>query len=220
MPKQTPLIWPLRGEQLELCPDRTLYWERKRTLIAADIHLGKGALFNRMGIPLPDASVTDLTRLSRAIVKTGAQRLLVLGDLVHGRTGFEAALAAWKPEVELVLVACNHDRGTRPQGFSVILQLDEVSLHFRHEPSIIPGTICGHVHPKVRLTGRGDSLSAACFWLHSDQLVLPAFGSHTGGHWITPDVGDRIAVVGTQMVMEVRIMINQRSHLRDENANN
>ena len=39
----------------------------------------------------------------------------------------------------------------------------------------------GHYHPKARLSARGRSVSRRCFLLDCDRLILPAYGTYTGG---------------------------------------
>jgi metallophosphoesterase superfamily enzyme len=45
------------------------------------------------------------------------------------------------------------------------------------------GEISGHYHPKVRLALKGRSLSRPAFLIDSDRIILPAFGTYTGGLW-------------------------------------
>jgi len=48
-------------------------------------------------------------------------------------------------------------------------------------------TIAGHLHPTISLRSpSGDRLSGRCFVAAPGLLVLPAFGSFTGGHRVTP----------------------------------
>jgi len=55
---------------------------------SADLHLGKAATFRRAGIPVPEGtSARDLARLATLVRDTGADRLLILGDLFHARVG-------------------------------------------------------------------------------------------------------------------------------------
>lgn len=68
-----------------------------------------------------------------------------------------------------------------------------------------PLTLCGHIHPAVSLrdmTRRRER--APCFWLSSGVLVLPAFGSFTGGKAINPRPGDAVFAVGPDAVLRVR----------------
>src|SRR6478752_4639680 len=99
--------------------ERALYWQREGALIIADLHWGKAATFRAAGVPLPPGTTTDdLARLDRALARTGARRLILLGDLFHARAGRHAAatlvtVAAWRsahPSLDVLLVRGNHDR--------------------------------------------------------------------------------------------------------------
>jgi metallophosphoesterase superfamily enzyme len=43
----------LRGEELTLLPQKAVYFKKQRTLLAADLHIGKSSLFRKEGIPVP-----------------------------------------------------------------------------------------------------------------------------------------------------------------------
>ena len=43
------------------------------------------------------------------------------------------------------------------------------------------GEVSGHYHPKAQINLRGKSISKPCFLLDSDRLILPAYGTFTGG---------------------------------------
>jgi len=74
------------GETLRLLPERALFWPRTRTLLLADLHVGKVETFQRHGVALPTAQArADVMRLDGVITATGAERVFVLGDLIHGR---------------------------------------------------------------------------------------------------------------------------------------
>ena len=115
----------LGDERVELLAARALHWPRERTAFVADVHLGKAAAFRAGGVPLPRGSTAaDLTRLAAVVLhETGAQRLVVLGDFLHGAAGRVAALdtafRAWRSRhaaIDIVLVRGNHDdrAGYRP----------------------------------------------------------------------------------------------------------
>ncbi|MFL5519615.1 MAG: DEAD/DEAH box helicase, partial [Gemmatimonadales bacterium] len=81
----------LAGEHVALLAERALWWPARRTLVVADVHLGKAATFRAAGIPIPSGSTgDDLARLDRALARTGATALVILGDLFHARVGREA----------------------------------------------------------------------------------------------------------------------------------
>src|SRR4030095_13027891 len=107
----------LCGERVSLHPERALHWAAGGTLFVADVHLGKAASFRAGGVPLPRGSTqADLARLASLLARTGAARLVVLGDFLHARAGrvmaLDTAFKSWRathPQLQLVLVRGNHD---------------------------------------------------------------------------------------------------------------
>src|SRR5512141_3052207 len=105
-------------QALELFPERALLWREVATLIIADPHFGKAAAFRAGGVPVPTGTTADdVARLEQLVSRTGARRLLILGDFFHARAGRApgtlAQLAAWRardPGLSVELVAGNHDR--------------------------------------------------------------------------------------------------------------
>jgi metallophosphoesterase superfamily enzyme len=53
---------------------------------------------------------------------------------------------------------------------------------FRHiaDPAAT-GEISGHYHPKARLRTRAGSITRRCFLLDDRRMILPAYGTYTGG---------------------------------------
>ena len=185
----------LAGEPVVLLAARALWWPRRRTLVVADTHFGKGAALRRAGLAVPaGTSAGDLARLAALVRAKDAARLLVLGDLVHGRLEvgepFLEGFQRWREElcgVELVAARGNHDRrlGCRLPGIRwEDTALWEPPFVFRHEPAPDPRgyVLAGHLHPVARLAAGGDRLRAPAFVLDPAVGVLPAFGALTGGH--------------------------------------
>jgi uncharacterized protein len=207
------------GVTLTLLHERALWWAAEKTLFIADPHFGKAAAFRFAGIPVPETSHDDdLERLSQILMMTGAQRLVILGDFLHGKTGRNegmfAALLAWREShaaVEMVLVEGNHDRhaGDLPEDLRIACVKGPWALgpfHCRHEPQEDPGAhvLAGHIHPAFRLSDRmGFSMRAPCFYFSARVGILPAFGSFTGTHSIRPAPADRVFLVGADSVIEV-----------------
>jgi len=204
------------GVAFELLPQRALYVPVHRTLLVADLHLGKPGAFRFFGSPVPEeVTIADLQRLSDSIALTGARRLLVLGDLFHSRHGRSAltpTLESWRnahPELDITLVRGNHDRsaGDPPAslGFEVAdgpVELGQFDLV--HEPPAaapLRPTIGAHVHPAVSLRSAIGGLRSICFWFTHDLCVLPAFGTFTGTRVIKPSRDDRVFVVGDGAVL-------------------
>ncbi|HEX6106899.1 MAG TPA: ligase-associated DNA damage response endonuclease PdeM [Gemmatimonadales bacterium] len=216
----TDLLLHLAGEQVRLLPERALFWPSACALVVADLHWGKAAAFRSAGIPIPGgATRRDLDRLDAAILRTGARRLIVLGDLFHARAGRVAtrtlaALRSWRAEregLEIQLVRGNHDRhaGDPPPDLRVN-SLDAPAFLppfvLRHEPAASETgyTLAGHVHPGIVLSGRGLFRERLpCFVVGERMAVLPAFGSFTGLGTVTPEPGERVFVVAEEEVVQV-----------------
>lgn len=204
------------GEKLQLYADRAMSWPRERTLFIADVHLGKAAAFRAGGVPLPGGvTATDLARLTALIERTEAQRIVVLGDFLHARSGRVAALDVafrrWRRShaaVQITLVRGNHDAraGDPPREWDVQCTGDPYALppfFACHEPVALRTGygLCGHLHPGIRLHGiGGETARLPCFVLGLQRAILPAFGRFTGLAMVTPAPGDTIvAIAGTRL---------------------
>ena len=208
------------GEELVLLGERAVYWPGQSTLLVADPHFGKAAAFRFAGLFVPPGTTSAaLSRLSKLLVATGAERVVFLGDFLHaaeGRSGqMFGAVAAWRRShaaIAMTLVRGNHDRraGDPPREFEIEVldgPMIEGPFALAHHPIPVEGhyVLAGHIHPcvTVRGRGRGNRERLACFWFGRETAVLPAFGEFTGCAEIAPAPGDRIWVVAGGEVIDV-----------------
>ncbi len=214
---------PGTNEPLVLHPERAAELPNHRTVAIADVHWGKATALRANGVPVPAGGTTsDLTRLDRLLTRTGAQRLLILGDLAHSRHGWDPRamqpVLAWRerwPDLEITLVRGNHDaHAGDPPAELRIHTVDKYTAHdfvCAHEPpeAHINGiTLCGHLHPTIRLAGRGgDRVRLSCFVLGANYLMLPAFSAFTGSGAWTPSPGDRAFAIVDDHVTEVPVYV-------------
>lgn len=177
-----------------LTPDLSgaLWWPGRRWLVVADLHLEKASSYARHGQMLPpyDTAAT-LTRLEEVCRRLDPARVICLGDSFHDRdaaTRMSAddgrRVAALTAARDWVWISGNHDPAP-PEGWggTVLAELAEGGLLFRHEAAAapVPGEVSGHYHPKAAVRTRGGRLTARCFVSDGCRLILPAFGSLTGG---------------------------------------
>ena len=209
----------VRGEELLLLPERAAYWPRCSTLLVADPHFGKAATFRSAGVPVPAGTTAGtLARVDATLARTGAQRIVFLGDFLHAREGRVASavatLGAWRdghPNTDVVLVRGNHDRraGDPPVELRircVDAPLLEPPFALVHHPAEVPDAyaIAGHIHPAVTMVGRGRQRDRLpCFWFGARYAVLPAFGEFTGFANVEPAAGDQVFVVAGDAVRAV-----------------
>ena len=154
---------------------------------------------------------SDLARLHHALIAAGARRLIILGDLFHPppsltprrRNQLLAALCRAAAPLTPEIIPGNHDRLPlallQKAGLTLLRQGRPHRLPFRlfHQPPIAPPGVsphpapadhppplpflAGHIHPVTRLAAAGERLRLPCFLLYETGIVLPAFGSFTGG---------------------------------------
>jgi DNA ligase-associated metallophosphoesterase len=203
----------LGGVELELRPSGAA--RSAAALFVADLHLGKESAFRRLGLPIPEGATEDsLARLEQEIRACGTETLALLGDLYHAESVVDERLldrlSAWRfrlPRLRIIFVRGNHDRGA--QHLPGLLAMEEwpegkewMGIALRHHPAAAGPGLAGHLHPSVRLTAGGESRSVACYWLHQEELVLPAWGGFTGRSRIVPERDDRIWVLAGARVIE------------------
>jgi DNA ligase-associated metallophosphoesterase len=208
----------ISGEELLLLAERAAWWVRAATLLVADPHWGKAATFRAAGIPVPRGTTADgIARLEAILGRTGARRIIFLGDFLHAREGRAPAtldaLRQWRvtrSDVEMVVVRGNHDRhaGDPPPELGVACvdgPLVETPFVFAHHPGVSDHgyVLGGHLHPGVDLIGPARQRERLpCFWLAAGGGVLPAFGDFTGLWPIAPAPGDRVFVIAEGQVVE------------------
>lgn len=205
--------------ELRLLAARGAFWAAQRTLFVADAHVGKEATFRRHSIPVPRGSTKGtLRRISVMLASTGADRLVVLGDLVHARSSLSADVRdtletffAEHADVRFTLVRGNHDAhvGQLPAGWPIEIvepgvRIDRVALG--HQPSTVPDgaqiLLCGHLHPAIRIGTPEDRIRLPCFWLSDRRLIFPAVGEFTGAETIRPVGNDRTWIIAEDQIVE------------------
>lgn len=183
-------------QRLQLLPEKAVYIPDHDLLLVADVHLGKSEAFQSLGVPIPNHVNQDtLDRLQRLCDRLSPKTLIVLGDLFHSPRGLgETILQSWihftktcSATVQVILG--NHDRAiaTLLSAYAIPFHthpIEHPGLVLSHEPANVPDRVnlCGHIHPCLLLKTRLDTLRLPCFFLEQHRLILPSFGSFTGGY--------------------------------------
>ena len=180
------------GETLVATAEGALFWPAQNALLVADLHLEKASWFARLGQFLPpyDSHAT-LTALAREVERTGATRLYCLGDSFHDRFGCDRLpdaarelLLEMTSMLDWVWIVGNHDPGFSDHcGGRLAEEVEVAGIVLRHEAvrDDPRPEMSGHYHPKLRLHLKGRNVSRRCFVVSATKLILPAFGSLTGG---------------------------------------
>ena len=169
-----------------------LWWPAQDALLVADLHLEKASWFAKFGQFLPpyDSQAT-LAALTQIVDRTAVARLYCLGDSFHDRFGCDRLpqaardmLLALTSRLDWTWILGNHDPGFADHcGGTLIEELEVDGIILRHEadPADLRPELSGHYHPKLRLQVKGKQVSRRCYVASAGKLILPAFGSLTGG---------------------------------------
>ena len=169
-----------------------LVWPERSVLVVADLHLEKGSSFARRGTLLPPYDTrSTLARLEAALRRWRPRRVVSLGDGFHDGGGSARLASDDRRQLEGLIathdwlwVSGNHDPAPPQElGGRIEAAVEIGGIVLRHVPDQFPhrAEIAGHLHPKATVTVRGRRLHRRCFVGDGRRLVLPAFGSYTGG---------------------------------------
>lgn len=197
------------GTPLVLHIEQAVELPEERTVVVADTHFGKSATFRAKGLPIPEGDTRrDLIRLDYLLSKTEAQRLVIAGDFMHAPEAQSpevmTLLGKWlkRQRVEIILVRGNHDHHvTLPAAWKQtwMPEFQVGGLRVVHAPEDADDgtpTLVGHLHPVVPVKHtKGRPLRLPCFWQQPHLMVLPAFGSFTGGHIVEPSPADTVHAI-------------------------
>ncbi len=212
----------LAGLACVLYPDATAYLPDAHLLLASDLHLGRGESAQAVGRAVPATGAGELDRVLARSQALGGPRVIILGDIIHAPVGLTDGLAesiaAWVSHLPAppVLVPGNHDRRVVPRlgelgmlGPEVLGDLlsplpPEIRPLLSHKPEEEHGahpTICGHLHPCLKISRSGERLRLRAFVQRGNQLILPASSRHTGCSGYPLSRADRAwAVLGSELV--------------------
>ena len=180
------------GAPLMALPSGGLIWPDEGLLVVADLHLGRSERTARRGgafLP-PYETLDTLTRLHQVIEDTDPRTVICLGDSFDD----DAAADALTSVEQMVLKKAmgprrwiwaegNHDPSAETFGGERAAEIELGPLRFRHiaapgAPDDGTGEVSAHYHPKAALRGAG---TRPCFLVDRVRVVMPAFGTYTGG---------------------------------------
>lgn len=211
-----------RNETLVLLPEKAILWPAQSTLLVADVHLGKDTTFRQHGLAIPAGNTADdLQTMTQLIEQHQVSRLLILGDFFHHH--IDPLSNDWRmlqafvdyhnqaqTSARIEVVAGNHDRHRAEQNIEGLIwheeDLVEGPFVFAHHPveKALPDNrfqFAGHIHPTLRLNAGHDRMRVPVFWFRPYGVVLPSFGSMTGGYNIRPHWKDKVYLVGPDAVV-------------------
>jgi DNA ligase-associated metallophosphoesterase len=206
------LVW--NNQHFTLHGYGAMYWREQDAILLADVHLGKSAHFRKNGLAVPtQADSREYDKLQEVIDYFAPSRIWFLGDLFHSYKNTEwHFFENWvrSQEVEMTLIMGNHDVISKNDferiGVRTCMHLQMGNIYLTHHPDEQSGyhNIAGHVHPAVRLMGKGrQQIKMRCFQFKKSSVLLPSFGDFTGSYVITPGREDQIVVLSGGEILKI-----------------
>ena len=165
-----------------------LFHGSDRWLAVADLHFGyelsqraAGNLFPLWGMQTIEGRLLELLRDYEPTY------LILLGDLVHNRSGaaeLEGLLGKLKKKCEVILIAGNHDQHLPADHLVDSWQCGDFRFHHGHRKNETPAgiQIVGHHHPAVTIRdGAGLRLKLPAFIQEDANWIMPAFSPWAAG---------------------------------------
>src|SRR5690606_15805603 len=187
--EDTVVLLHFSGHVFEPQLSGALFWRAESMLLVADLHFEKFSSFARRGRMLPpyDTGLT-LKRLERDLDRTGAERVVALGDSFHRDEGTTTLLDADKLRLMSLLarahwtwISGNHDPSPHGLGGTCVPHLEHRGLTLTHEPKHgARGLVAGHLHPAATVVSNGSATRRPCFVHDNRILLLPAYGAGAG----------------------------------------
>jgi metallophosphoesterase superfamily enzyme len=196
-----------------LSAERSLYFAEERTLVVADIHWGYADSHRRVGNLLPLWGDEQIARrLQRLLSHYRPARMIWLGDSLHTPAAAriaEAFLETISPEVEVIVLAGNHDRKW-PRINAHEHRVGDCFFHHGDrvrdiEPGLIE--IIGHIHPALSWSdGAGLRLKVPALVEGRRRVILPSFSDWSGGaRWNERlEEGERLWLISQRKIWALR----------------
>ena len=162
---------------------------------------------------LPPYEVSDtLLRLENDISHTAARTIICLGDSfddLHAAQSLSEDEAMWITRLQAgrkwIWIEGNHDPGPVQFGGAHLRHYAELPLVFRHMAApAASGEISGHYHPKPSVHARGRTITRPCFIYDQARVILPTYGTFSGGLKCTDAILQALFGPGARVVMTGR----------------
>jgi DNA ligase-associated metallophosphoesterase len=179
-----------------------LYWPAQGILVVSDLHLEKGSYFASLGQPLPVYDTLDtLDRIEKVITTYQPRQVIALGDNMHDAKALQRMLPTDLQRLKELTgsvshwswIVGNHDKDD--YSISVLRNMDFYkdltveNVVFSHDfLENVEYQIIGHYHPKITVKTKIQSIHGKCFVATDKKILMPAFGSYTGGLDVGHDI--------------------------------
>ncbi len=190
-----------------LLPDGSICWPTKKALILGDLHLEKSSFLASLGNFLPPYdSFETLYKLNNTLSSLEINTVILLGDIFHDKDGIKRIsnklhhyLESLCKKYKVIWIVGNHDGFLKPKNANICLRyrIDDINFVHKAEKNTI-NEFSGHYHPKATIKLFKKKISRPCFLVGKSKIILPAYGTFTGGIDSTDEVFNKVLEGGHQ----------------------
>ena len=178
------------NHKFQISKEGILFWFDKQIAIIADLHLEKGSSFGPSGQFLPPYdSEETLKKILNSIKDHKIKKIILLGDTFHDKNAFnrmpEKAFFLFNSLIkkyEVIFILGNHENKLKIDHINFLNEYVIDDIHFIHQAlqkSIFQ--ISGHFHPVATIKSSNKKITAKCLLHTKNHIILPSFGTYTGG---------------------------------------
>jgi len=174
-----------------------LFWFQKNIAIVSDLHLEKGSSYAATGqlIPPFDSEET-LNKLINSLKKNNVNKIILLGDTFHDEDALKRIDSNSKgllqyiiDNYDVVFILGNHEKKMKLEKITFYYDYVIDDIHFIHEAKQnSQHQISGHFHPVATVKVGRKKITEKCLLQSNNYLILPSFGTYTGGLNINSNV--------------------------------
>lgn len=198
---------------MTLLPVKAIYFEKHKTLLVSDIHLGRIGHFKNSPVALADGlAETDMVMLNRIISTFDVSEIFILGEIFPRKENYDYRLfKTWRDLHQNIDV--NLIKESTEMMSDEIYTNFEIRIHrkyylwnkflFTHKPLVkdVKLTGCeyvfsGYINPGININGKGRTLqNLPCYYFDANQCILPAFGEPNRKSLMKPSPKDRVYAI-------------------------
>ena len=176
--------------KFQISNEGILFWFDKQIAIISDLHLEKGSSFANSGQFLPPYdSEETLKKILNVIKNHKIRKIILLGDTFHDKNAISRMsekvtflFRSLIEKYEVIFILGNHESKFEIGQINFLNEYVIDDIHFIHEAlqtSVFQ--ISGHFHPVATVKSNIKKITAKCLLHTNNHIILPSFGTYTGG---------------------------------------
>lgn len=204
------MLIEIEGEEMELLPERAIFWPAMELLLIADI----GWVFTKKTVIA--SGLEELEHIKEVVQKKSVKRVLLLGDVAPEGRSFDKELLVeikiWSQNLRcpfyIAFPKTPYISIEEAKGYGVAAWADPLIIPpfaFSKDPHENDKyfTFSGHVHPQIVLKKGKDRVFFPCFQVKQHQAILPSFTDDAAPQAISWTSEERIFAIDGSTIISI-----------------